>query len=203
MTPINYGVKWLLAAALLCLVVAAPASAQGRDAIIEDCADDGSLSGDYSSGDLRDARQNLPSDVAEYTDCADVLRRAELGDGSGSNTSGSSAGGGAGGGTAGGGGSAGGGSSPLLTPSSPDEQKSLDNVRDGVASAIDVGGQSITPGASGFAPQAARNGLPGTLVAVLILLGGLAIAALVPFARRRLGGRSNGPGGGASPVGSH
>ena len=65
----------------LILLLAAPpraAAAATRDEIIRDCADDGALQGDYSPAELRDARQNLPSDVAEYTDCGDVLRRAEL-----------------------------------------------------------------------------------------------------------------------------
>ena len=44
--------------------------------ILRDCADDGDLQGDYSPSELRDARQNIPSDIDEYTDCRDVLARA-------------------------------------------------------------------------------------------------------------------------------
>ena len=79
---------------LAVLLTAAPAQASVRDKIIKDCADDSVLQGNYTPQQLRDARQNLPSDVAEYTDCADVLRRAELPDrGSGSGGSGSTPGG--------------------------------------------------------------------------------------------------------------
>ena len=79
MRPLALAIGCLLAL----LLAAAPAQASVRDKIIQDCADDGVLQGDYSPQQLRDARQNLPSDVAEYTDCADVLRRAELPDRSG------------------------------------------------------------------------------------------------------------------------
>src|SRR3954449_2910186 len=93
----------------LILVVAPPALAASRGKIIRDCADDGQLQGPYSQSELRDARQNLPSDVAEYTDCADVLRRAELPDRSNAGGGGSGGGGGgSGGGTSAGGGSGGG-----------------------------------------------------------------------------------------------
>src|SRR3954449_8987509 len=103
----------------LILVVAPPALAASRGKIIRDCADDGQLQGPYSQSELRDARQNLPSDVAEYTDCADVLRRAELPDRS------NSGGGGAGGGATGGGADAavgGGGGGQLLAPATPADQ---------------------------------------------------------------------------------
>ena len=194
-SPLTLGVKWLVAAALLSLSFTPAALAQGRDAIIEDCSDDGRLSGDYSKGDLRDARQNLPADVAEYTDCADVLRRAELGDGSGGGSSSGGSSGGAGGfGTSGGsgGGTAGGSSSggPLLKPSDA-ELKSLDRIRGDKASEVEVGGKPVLPGTSGFTPAGSGGDLPGSLVAALIGLGVLALAAGIPLLRRRLGG--NGP----------
>jgi hypothetical protein len=167
----------LLALALLG-VVAAPASAGPRDKIIEDCADDGVLQGNYSPSELRDARKNLPSDVAEYTDCADVLRRAELPDG-----------GGAGGGTGSGGGGSGVGAAsgasrgPLLTPANDAERRQLQNAA-ARAGTVDLAGDRITPGASGLSPDAARNGIPGTLIAVLVGLLLLGLALIGPAIRR-------------------
>ena len=69
----------LLAISLL-LAVAAPAVASTRNDIIRDC-EDSQLQGDYTQDEIRDALKNLPSDVLAYSDCADVLRRYEFGDG--------------------------------------------------------------------------------------------------------------------------
>src|SRR5688572_13772215 len=79
---------------VLTLFVAAPAAWAGTRAdIVRDCFDDGKLDGSYTASQIRDARNNLPADVDQYSDCRDVLARA-LG-GSGSNDpSGLGAGGG-------------------------------------------------------------------------------------------------------------
>src|SRR5690606_24992403 len=68
---------WLVALLAVVAAPAPPASAQGG-AIFRDCAD-GRLDGDYSPSEIRRARQNIPTDVDEYTDCRDVLTSA-LGD---------------------------------------------------------------------------------------------------------------------------
>ena len=52
------------------------ANAASTTQILRDCADDGVLQGDYSPSELRKARQNIPTDTDEYTDCRDVLARA-------------------------------------------------------------------------------------------------------------------------------
>src|SRR5687767_5690932 len=116
----------LLALLALALAAPAPASAASRDEIIKDCSDDGRLQGKYSASELRDARKNLPSDISEYTDCADVLRRAELPDSKGSSGGGSGSGGAVGGGGSGSGG-AGVVDAPreTLTPASEAERQSL------------------------------------------------------------------------------
>ena len=167
----------------LCLVSAAPALAD-RDAIIADCADDGRLQGKYSASELRDARKNLPSDIAEYTDCADVLRRGELPSGGGSSSGGSGA-------TAGGLGAAGASGGPggpaAPAPATPDEARKLERVASGAGGKpIVIGGSEVVPGASGLTPDAARNGIPGTLVAVLLLLLVAGAVAATPALRRRL-----------------
>ena len=162
---------------VLTLLVAAPAAHAGtRSQIISDCFDNGKLDGNYTASQIRDARNNLPADVDQYSDCRDVLSRALGGTGSDQI-------GGGGGGT--GGGTGGGGPTQDLTPNGPDEQQALDSAgAHGGDKPIQVGDSAVVPGASGFAAGAARNDLPSTLVVALILLALAAIAAAAPHARR-------------------
>jgi hypothetical protein len=162
---------------VLTLLVAAPAAQAGtRSDIVADCFDDGKLDGNYSASQIRDARNNLPADVDQYSDCRDVLARA-LG-GSGSKQTGG------GGGDASGGGE---GSGEPLKANGPDEQRALDAAgAKGGSAPVQVGDGTIVPGASGFAAGAARNDLPESLLVALILLGVAAVAAAVPYVRRRV-----------------
>lgn len=162
---------------VLTLFVAAPAAHAGTRAdIVADCFDDGQLDGNYSASQIRDARNNLPADVDQYSDCRDVLARA-LG-GSGSRDVG--AGGGSAGGSA-----AGGGSAEPLAVSGPEEQQALEAAAaDGGAKPVQVGDGTVVPGASGFAAGAARSTIPATLLVALILLGVAALAAASPYPRR-------------------
>jgi hypothetical protein len=173
----------ILLVMVLTLLVAAPAATAGtRGDIISDCYDDGKLDGNYSPSEIRDARNNLPADIDQYSDCRDVLARA-LG-GTGDKRVGGGGGDPLGGG--GGGGGSGGPSEPL-TPSGPDEQAALDKAAlSGGDNPVQVGDGTVVPGAAGLASDAARNALPTTLLAVLILLGVAAVAAAVPFVRRRV-----------------
>lgn len=160
---------------VLTLLVAAPAAMAGTRAdIIADCFDDGKLDGNYTASQIRDARNNLPADVDQYSDCRDVLSRA-LG-GSGSRDIGGSGGGALGGG--------GGGSGAPLQPSGPREQRALDDAAVSGEKPVQIGDSTVVPGAAGFSADAARNELPGSLVAVLILLALAALAAAAPYTRR-------------------
>jgi len=169
---------------LALLLTAAPAQAQStRDKIFRECQD-GALRGDYSSREIRDARNNIPDDIDQYSDCRDVLSRAlQARAGGGDDGSGGAAGGAGGGGAGGGGGSGGGG--PTLTPSTDADRTALDEAAKGGGGALDVGGRSIVPGKAGFGADAARNTLPSTLVVVLALLAAAALASAVAPARRR------------------
>jgi hypothetical protein len=161
------------------LLTAAPAQAQStRDKIFRECQD-GALQGDYSLREIRDARNNIPDDIDQYSDCRDVLSRA-LQAGAGGDGAGS---GGAAGGAGGGGGSGGGGET--LTPSTDADRAALEDAAKGGGGALDVGGRSIVPGAAGFSADAARNTLPSTLIVVLALLAAAAVASAGPLARRR------------------
>jgi hypothetical protein len=98
--------RLLLVVVLGLLALVPAASAASRSQIINDCEDDSKLSGTYTPGELRDARNNIPSDRDAYSDCRDVLSAAlaasarREADSSGSG-SGSGSGGDTGGGTSG------------------------------------------------------------------------------------------------------
>jgi hypothetical protein len=160
----------LLLVMVLTLFVAAPVAMAGTRAdIVEDCFEDGDLDGNYTASQIRDARNNLPADVDQYSDCRDVLNRA-LG-GSGTKNTGGDSGGGA--------------PSEPLKPSGPAEQQALDKAAaEGGDEPVQVGDGTVVPGASGFSAGAARSDIPGTLLTALILLGAAALAAAAPYARR-------------------
>lgn len=162
---------------------ASPAAAASRAEVIRDCADDGRLQGTYTTQELRDARRNLPTDVAEYTDCVDVLRRAELG------------GEGGGGPTPGGpagplGGSGGGGNAPRPAPTpefvveTPEDQQALDAAEAAPQQTVAVGEEQVSVGQRPLRDGYQANPMPGALVIALVLLalGGAALA--VPPMRR-------------------
>src|SRR5258705_596648 len=101
-SPHRFMRRALLLTALLCLP--APASSLASTAsegnrVIRDCSSDGEINGKYSQGAYAYARKHLPSDLAEYTNCADAIRQAQAA---------AAAGHGGGGGCGGGGGTGGG-----------------------------------------------------------------------------------------------
>src|SRR6185436_12729910 len=107
-----------LACLLLGLLAVTPAAnAASTTQILRDCADDGVLQGDYSPAELRKARQNIPTDTDEYTDCRDVLARALAAGIAGKGS------GGAGGAGSGGNGSSSGGQ--LESPNTPEGQAAI------------------------------------------------------------------------------
>jgi hypothetical protein len=161
--------------ALLALLLAAPTAAADatRNKILRECQS-GSLSGDYTAREIRDARNNIPDDLDQYTDCRDVLTRALLSRAGGDSGSG-------GGGTGGGGGGTGGGESAApLTPSTDADKQALEQAAAAGEAPVNVAGRPVTPGESAF-----RNDLPGTLLVLLALLAAAAVAGLGPQIRRR------------------
>jgi hypothetical protein len=172
------------------LVAASPALAGTREQILRECQD-GRLSGDFTARQIRDARNNIPTDIDQYSDCRDVLSRALAnlaggganGGGGGGGGTGGAGGGGFGGGSGGSGGPGGG----LLTPTSPADQKALADAARSGNGPVQVGGATVVPGATGFAANAARHSLPALLVVLLALLAAAALLALTPAARRHAG----------------
>jgi hypothetical protein len=175
----------LLTAALALLALAAPAGAARP--IYADCAD-GSLDEDYSTGELREARRTIPTDVDEYTDCRDLLNAAldeaiaGGGDGSGGSVDGGDGAGSSG--TGGSGGTAGGGSEPI-EPLTAAEVVELEKALTSPPP-VEVGGQSVVPGSANFQGDRVRQDIPAPLIVVLILLGVLGAALAVPALRTRV-----------------
>jgi len=149
-----------LALSLLVLLAAA-ASADTGAKIIERCTHGQSLSG-FSQKDYRRALQELPTEVEEYSDCASLIRRAQL-----------AAAGGGGGGPSGGG--------LTATPLSPSERSALTRAPRSGGKRLNVGGQLVSPGVVHADVSSALSSLPDPLLAVLAFL--LACAAA-------LGGRA-------------
>lgn len=76
--------KLLVMVVLVCALgglsasVPGAASAAGLSAPVADCDSNGTLTHHYSAAALRQALATMPADVAEYTNCPDVIRRALL-----------------------------------------------------------------------------------------------------------------------------
>ncbi len=172
-----------LVAVLALLAVVSPASASTRSKIIADCSDDGVLQGSYTPAQLRDARKHLPSDVAEYSDCADVLRRAELPSDGPSTTSSSSPGVSPGPGqpTANGG-----APTTPLTPDTSADQAALAQAAKAPETRVKVDGRNLLAGAAPLREGYRANGLPDSLKIALILLALAGVALSLPPVRRRL-----------------
>ena len=176
-------VRLLTLSGLILLLAAPTASAGVREKILRECQE-GRITGDYSPGQLRDARKNIPTDIDEYSDCRDVLARAAL--------SGRSAGNGGGGGNGGGVGPrpraacspAAGAGTRCSRPTRRSRPRSTRCA--GVPRSSFVDGERIVPGATGLAADAARHGLPTSLLIVLVLLGVCGIVAAGPALRRRV-----------------
>jgi hypothetical protein len=170
--------RTVLVTCLLALLVAAPTAFADstRSKILRECQD-GRLTGNYTSRQIRDALNNIPDDVDQYSDCRDVLRGALLNQ---AGNSGSGGGGGETGGTGGGGtgGSGGGNGGAPLTPSTDADRKALQGAVAGGGQPLEVAGRKVTPG------KGLRNDLPTTLIVVLILLAVATVAALAPYVRR-------------------
>lgn len=152
------------ALALLLLAFATTAASADKGAqIIERCTHGQSLSG-FSQQAYRRALQELPTEVEEYSDCANLIRHAQL----------AAAGGGGGGGT-------GSGPSATATPLSPEDRRALSHLSKSGAAPLKIGDQQVDPGVIHANVSSAFSSLPGPLLAMLALLLACALA---------LGGRS-------------
>ena len=171
---------------LLALALIAPSSAYAgsRERILRDCQD-GQMNGHYSQKEYADALAHMPTDVDEYTDCRDVIRRAQLGSASHHDSGG------------GGGGSSSGGNTPgAATPravvrnpeakASHRERAKLDATRKQGSKPLAVGGTVVQPSSLGYQSSSSVSTIPTPLLIALILLGVATLGAGGVWLRSRV-----------------
>ena len=167
----------LVTCALAVLVLPAPAPAHASaNQVLRDCIYDGKLDHHYSNAELRRARDHMPSDADEYSDCRDIIAAAIKG---GSDRSGGKA-------------------SPGIAATDPageaaaqqTDQSDLAAIADSADKTppkLDVGGQSLKPDNSGFFNLGgAANEVPAPLLIALVLLCLTALATGLGSIRERV-----------------
>jgi hypothetical protein len=141
------------ALAAVALLAGAPvAQASQAQTIIEKCGHGEPFSG-YSQSAYREALKHMSTEVSEYTDCANLIRKDEL----------AAAGGGAGA-------AASGPSSNVALPLTPSEQRAVQSAHSSGSAPIQVGKIPIRPGVVHANIASAVNTLPRSLFAVLAFL---------------------------------
>ena len=188
-----------IALILLTLLALAPASAlASSEQVLEDCQD-GRIDKKYSAKELRDAIEDMPADLDEYTSCREVIRSAQQGvRGGGGSGPGSVVQGSDGYGSL----PAGEGGLPLGPDSKPidprgiaseEERADLDRARtgEGLADRTSASGVGAAPRSAGIAPKASGADLPTPLIILLLLVAAGAAAALVPRVRELVGRRTS------------
>jgi hypothetical protein len=162
--PISRPATALLAALLIVLGAAAPASAGSTKKILEVCSE-GKIPGGYSQQAYNEALKQMPPELSEYSDCPDLIHKAQLAAASGNQGGGGSSGGGAAGAAA------------SFAPPTPAEQHALEHVTHSGAVPVKVGGEVIHPGVVHVDIASAVGSLPTPLLALLAFL--LACAVLI------------------------
>ena len=148
----------LAAVCLVCqLSGAATAQASEASQILERCAHGQSLSG-FSSVAYAKALRNVPTVLSEYSNCEELIRKAELAAAGGSGNLG------------GGAGTPGGGPGSTIAPPTPAEQATLARARSEGDVPVGLGGQTVHPGVVKVGIASAFSSLPDSLLALLALL---------------------------------
>jgi hypothetical protein len=143
------------------------AGADVGQTIINKCIHGQSLSG-YTQQDYSRALQELPTEVEEYSDCSNLIRRAQLAA------------------TSGRGGSGAGGLATAI-PLTPAERTALTKVPKTGAAPVLVGGQIIRPGVIHANISSALSSLPTPLLAILALMLAYALVQAGTWVRKRVG----------------
>ena len=164
-------------------VLALPAVAKADP--VSDCAADGDLDKRYSNEQLRDALDNIPGDLDEYSNCREVFKGA-ISSGSDKRTDASGGGSGGGGGSSGGGGSV----SPEEQQAQVKDNAELEAITGDANDAkpqVKVGGEQLEPESDGlFDLASASNDVPTPLLVALIAIGVLAILGGVVALRKHV-----------------
>lgn len=171
--------RYPLALLVALVALALPATSHASPAaVVRDCADDGTLQGAYSNGDLRRAQSLLPTDLDEYSDCREVIGAAI--------TAGPPK-------TGAGGGTGHAHARAARSAASAPHAKARDRVAlesiagGGEKPKLKIGDKVVEPGDNGlFDLASAANALPMPLLLALIALGVLALAGAAYGLRRRV-----------------
>jgi hypothetical protein len=175
----------LLLAAVAALVAPAGALATPKQ-VIRDCGNDGTLNRKYSNSDLRKARDNLPTDLAEYSDCRDVISAAITG-GSDKGGGRGSPGQGVGGAGAADPGEQGARAADAAELQALTAEAAAGSKGDAEPPRVEVGDEPVEPGSNGlFDLASASNELPLPLLIALICVGLLALAGGTVALRERV-----------------
>lgn len=165
----------LLVLALAAISQAAPASADVGTKIIERCTHGQSIAG-YSQQDYRRALEETTAEVNEYSDCVNLIHKAQLA---------------AAGSASVGGGGTGGGSTGALSanvpPPTPAEQQALQRAHVNGATPVQVGAQTVAPGVVHADIASAASSLPTPLLVLLAFLLAGALFILARAIRERVG----------------
>jgi hypothetical protein len=157
---------------LLALAAAAPAGASEATKILEACSNGTQPTG-YSQQAYSQAIKQMPPELAEYTDCPDLIHKAQLAGAAGSH-----------GGPGGSGGS--GAAATVVAPPTPSEQHTLESVPRASAPPVHLDGEVIHPGVVHVDIASALSTLPTPLLALLAFLLACALLLLGRAVRHRV-----------------
>ncbi len=168
-----------LIGALVCaLALPVSASADAGSAVVTQCLNTGTVSSTYSQAAYNEALRDLGADAVEYTDCAQLIRQAQL----------------AAAARAGGGGAAAGLSAAPSVPATsftPKERAAiaaLASPRTGGAP-VAIAGKLVHPGLVPVSVASAVSALPTPLQVLLAILAAATVLALGRLVRDRVSDR--------------
>lgn len=171
-------------AILFALAPAATARASGA-AVLRDCAADGTVGNGYSQQEYKDALNQMPADLADYSDCRAIIASKITGPGAkASSAKGGGGSGGSGAGAAGGSRSVAAKKKAARRAAKARKRSRAKRIREIAAAQVPGGDRG---GSGGLALQAADSGgsMPLSLVLALVALGLLALAGGVLTLQRR------------------
>jgi hypothetical protein len=145
----------LLATALLVLAGAPSARADVGATIINRCTHGQSLGG-FSQQDYQRALQELPTEVEEYSECGNLIRRAQLAAAGGGGGSGVGAGAGPG--------------AAVALPLTPAERSALRQIAKTGSAPQLIGSEVIYPGVVHASVASALSSLPNSVLALVAFL---------------------------------
>jgi hypothetical protein len=174
----------VIAALMLAFPVTATASTSEVTKIYEEACSNGKVPVGYTQQAYSQAIKEMEPFLAEYTDCPDLIHKAQLAGAAGSH----------GAGTVGGPGEA---TAAAVAPPTPTEQRTLESIPHAGAPPVRVGGEVIHPGVVHVNLASAFNTLPTPLLALLAFLLAC-VLLMIGWAVRRHIGRAGAQAGGHS-----